>query len=134
MPIKVTCGQGHKLNVPDNLAGRKVRCPRCKDVVAVPGLEETDVEHEALPAPTAVKKTAKPAAPGPEGRPEDEIDDQPPRKGKFGPNPGRSRLPLILGLVALLVVLAGAAAGAYLLFWPEQRRPSPNGSGTVKPS
>ncbi len=35
MPIKVTCPNGHKLNAPDNLAGRTVQCPKCKASVLI---------------------------------------------------------------------------------------------------
>lgn len=59
MPIQVTCGQGHKLNVPDNLAGRKVRCPRCQQVVGVP---QEQVTLPQAPAPT--KRREAPAAKG----------------------------------------------------------------------
>ena len=36
MPIRFRCPTGHRLSVPESRAGKKVRCPRCKDVVQVP--------------------------------------------------------------------------------------------------
>jgi len=35
MSIVVECAQGHKLRVNDDLAGRKIRCPKCQSVVTV---------------------------------------------------------------------------------------------------
>jgi hypothetical protein len=47
MPIPVACDCGKKLRVKDELAGRKVRCPECKGVVAVPAPPKS-AEDEAL--------------------------------------------------------------------------------------
>jgi hypothetical protein len=37
MPVRATCPNGHTLNLDDKFAGKKVRCPRCSAVIAVPG-------------------------------------------------------------------------------------------------
>lgn len=37
MSIPVKCPNGHRLKVPDEYAGRSVRCPRCKQQFGVPG-------------------------------------------------------------------------------------------------
>jgi len=37
MPLRVRCPTGHKLIVPDDRAGRSLRCPRCGEVTLVPG-------------------------------------------------------------------------------------------------
>ncbi|HEX5103619.1 MAG TPA: hypothetical protein VFV87_07410, partial [Pirellulaceae bacterium] len=37
MPLRVRCPTGHKLIVPDDRAGRSLRCPRCGEVTQVPG-------------------------------------------------------------------------------------------------
>ena len=39
MPLRVKCPAGHKLIVPDDRAGRTLRCPRCGEEVVVPGEE-----------------------------------------------------------------------------------------------
>ena len=44
MAIKVTCSCGRVLNVKDELAGKKGRCPSCGNVLQVPTLEEAAVE------------------------------------------------------------------------------------------
>lgn len=43
MPIPITCGAcGRKLKVKDELAGKKVRCPECRETVAVPKPHDDD--------------------------------------------------------------------------------------------
>jgi hypothetical protein len=43
MPIPITCGAcGRKLKVKDELAGKRVRCPDCRETVAVPKPQEDD--------------------------------------------------------------------------------------------
>ncbi len=45
MPIALECDCSKKLRVKDELAGRKIRCPECKGVIAVP-VPEVEVEPE----------------------------------------------------------------------------------------
>lgn len=42
MPIALSCPCGRSLNVKGDLAGRKIRCPECQDVLKVPGGEEEE--------------------------------------------------------------------------------------------
>lgn len=49
MPITLPCACGKSFRVKDELAGRKVRCPGCGGVLAVP-TPEADVEAAALEA------------------------------------------------------------------------------------
>jgi hypothetical protein len=44
MPISFQCGCGRTLRVKDELAGRRVRCPGCSTVLAVP---KPDIEYDA---------------------------------------------------------------------------------------
>jgi hypothetical protein len=37
MPLRIKCSSGHTLIVPDDRAGRRLRCPRCQAEVVVPG-------------------------------------------------------------------------------------------------
>lgn len=71
MPISIICtGCKKKLTVPDTAAGKKVRCPSCQAVIAVPAAEEfvepeddfvePDEETAVAEAPLPAKK--KPAA------------------------------------------------------------------------
>ena len=57
MPIEVVCVNGHQLRVKDESAGKKVRCPSCREVVRVPlpdpgGSSDSpgDLSFEALSA------------------------------------------------------------------------------------
>ena len=49
MPLRVRCPAGHKLIVPDDRAGRTLRCPRCGEEVVVPGGEVREGEAPAEP-------------------------------------------------------------------------------------
>jgi hypothetical protein len=118
MSIRVTCGQGgHKLNVPDNLAGRKVRCPMCQAIIAVPpaatpSLDPDDVppaaEQTTLAPSTAAQRGAKPARP------------RAPARKRGG---GGWKWLLVLG-GGLMVVLVAAGLG-YFVFMPKKTGPSP---------
>lgn len=38
MPIPVTCEAcGKSLKVPDKLAGKKAKCPKCREIIRIPG-------------------------------------------------------------------------------------------------
>src|SRR5688572_12575630 len=54
MPLRVKCPTGHKLIVPDDRAGRSLRCPRCGQVTVVPGerIERPAAKSELLVAAT----------------------------------------------------------------------------------
>lgn len=57
MPLRVSCPCGQNLNIPDHLAGKVVKCPKCQKGIKVPG--------EAKPAASAspAKTPSRPAAP-----------------------------------------------------------------------
>jgi hypothetical protein len=40
MPIKIKCPNGHLLAVKDDLAGKRIRCPKCEQTVLVPAAED----------------------------------------------------------------------------------------------
>jgi len=52
MPINLNCPCGRALNIKDEFAGRKIRCPACKSVLAVPAApkEPEDLALEVLRA------------------------------------------------------------------------------------
>ena len=58
MPIQVTCQCGQKLAVKDELAGKRVKCPKCKQPLAIPGLGAPASESPAAggQASTAAKR------------------------------------------------------------------------------
>jgi hypothetical protein len=70
-PMETRCPHcERKLNVPENLNGKKVRCPGCKDAFVV------DLDGDEAPAEAAV--TTKPRRPTPP--PPAEVDDDRPRR------------------------------------------------------
>ncbi|MFM7929543.1 MAG: hypothetical protein ACKO9Q_17690 [Pirellula sp.] len=59
MPLRVTCQCGVALNVPETMAGKGVKCPKCQSVIAV----GTQAKPAATPKPASAKPAAaKPAA------------------------------------------------------------------------
>ena len=63
MPLKIKCPEGHELVVPIQRAGRRVRCPICKNTVVVPTVDaETLARHKRTAIqPTTKKKKARTA-------------------------------------------------------------------------
>lgn len=53
MALRITCPQGHVLNVKESARGKKVRCPTCQTLMKVGG------------APTSTQASPKPASPKP---------------------------------------------------------------------
>ena len=58
MPIRVTCQCGQSLNVPDSMAGKSGKCPKCQQLVKIPLAASADAGAPAKAAATA--KKAKP--------------------------------------------------------------------------
>jgi len=58
MPLRVNCQCGVALNVPDTMAGKQVKCPKCQKVIPVgaPGAQTPAVKTPA-PKPPAAKPT-----------------------------------------------------------------------------
>lgn len=63
MPIQITCPCGTLLRIPDNVAGRNVKCPKCNAIVAVPATPVTSPPAPPKPAPPTV--AAAPVKPAP---------------------------------------------------------------------
>jgi hypothetical protein len=59
MPIAVQCSCGQKLNVPDNLAGKQGKCPKCQQLLKIP-------MTGSAPAAAAPAAVAPRAAAGPD--------------------------------------------------------------------
>ena len=62
MTIRFSCTAGHKLSVPDDLAGRKVRCPTCNTKVSVPAQSTVDDGSTQKPPIAAPPVAAPPVA------------------------------------------------------------------------
>jgi hypothetical protein len=90
MPILVACKCGKKLRVKDELAGKRVKCPGCAQVVAVPAvgeppeLEEVEPVEERVAVPPAARRPKPTARP----EPQDEGEEGPRRsRGSDSPTP-----------------------------------------------
>jgi DNA-directed RNA polymerase subunit RPC12/RpoP len=67
MPIALSCRCGRSLRLKDELAGKKIRCPECSSILAVPAKknEADDLVLEVLSAEDdegAVKRSPRRAA------------------------------------------------------------------------
>lgn len=74
MPVSLSCDCGKKLKVKDELAGKKIRCPGCSDVLIVPaGVSRgSDLAKQAIRAvPPPLRRRADP---------DDDDDDDLPRR------------------------------------------------------
>ena len=61
MPISFQCPHcGRPTRVADDLAGRRIRCPGCKEPVSVPCEEIIDVEDLQIAAPQTARRTRRP--------------------------------------------------------------------------
>ena len=56
MPIKVKCKCGKILSAPDTLAGKKAKCPKCKQIIQIP----TPAVDRAPSPPPVAQRTASP--------------------------------------------------------------------------
>jgi hypothetical protein len=73
MPIPLSCQCGRSLRVKDEFAGRKVKCPSCAAVLAVPKPEPEPVPSEEDEAYNVLS--------------EDSGEEARPRSGKYQPDP-----------------------------------------------
>ena len=53
MPIAATCACGKKLQVKDELAGKKVRCPDCKQPLTIPAAKPAPAKPPAAASPSS---------------------------------------------------------------------------------
>lgn len=61
MPIAVQCSCGQRLNVPDNLAGKQGKCPKCQQLLRIPSAQSGG-NAPVAPAPAAAPQRANPPA------------------------------------------------------------------------
>jgi hypothetical protein len=63
MPIKLTCSCGQTLNVPENLAGKTGKCPKCQKPIQIPNPAASKTAAPAAAKPVAgTPAQTKPAA------------------------------------------------------------------------
>src|SRR5262249_4154612 len=119
MPISLSCPCGARLNAPDTTAGKKVKCPKCGDPIAVPAAAGFEVVDEK-PVPAArprrrVEDDEDDDRPARSRRRDDDEDDRPrkkKRKAKSGGVPvwawaTGGGLLLVAGVVVAVLALGG---------------------------
>lgn len=113
MAIQATCDKCHTaLRIKDELAGKRVKCPRCQQVVAIPGPQTPARSQPTIPKGKSVPAETEPDSAGTS------------RVARARRNV--SKWWWIAGGAALL--LAGAALA--FVFWPkDESTPNPKGDG-----
>jgi hypothetical protein len=121
MPIRVRCTEcDSEYNLADKLAGKKIRCKKCENIIAVPAEEIMDVTEAADDAATAARKAAVSKSKAPAVAVADE-EDEPRRKRRHADEDdeespkrksksGKKKLPLawiIGGSVAAVLLIVG---------------------------
>src|SRR5262245_17075636 len=116
MPILVKCSEcGKSLKAKDELAGKKVKCPGCGNVLAIPTPDDDDPPAKPTrSAPKAIDEDneeraapRRPSKPVRQPVPNDEDEGpRPPRsKAKTGQGkPAEGKLQTILGILILIAV------------------------------
>jgi DNA-binding beta-propeller fold protein YncE len=134
MPLIVQCECGKQLRVKEELAGKRIRCPECQGVVAVPAEDIAPAPPE--PRPRRPRAAATPTAEPPRRVRADEDDDteDAPAPRRRSRETARSSSNMLLWLVlgggALLVLAVLAAVGVSWLFLrPTADKPGAGGSG-----
>jgi hypothetical protein len=87
MAIPMICSCGKSLLIKPELAGKRVKCPQCKEILEVPADSsepiETNIEVEEPQKPALKYVTAKAVKPRPEPEPEEDDEDEPrPRRSR----------------------------------------------------
>ncbi len=109
------------LKIPGNLAGKRIKCPKCGDAFAVP--DEDDPPARSREGTSA--RPRKASAPPPD---EDEVQEKrrEPRRPRKKQKSGGGSTFLIVGILAgvgLLVVGGGVALA--VVFWPSAKKADP---------
>ena len=61
MPISVTCSCGKTFAAPDNLAGKRVKCPQCGKPLDIPHPTSSSQQARSRKSKTTKSKTTKPS-------------------------------------------------------------------------
>ncbi len=122
MAISVACPECRaKLNAPDVAAGKRVKCPKCQALVAVPAAESPAfevIDEPAAPAtPSTPKKRLRPQVVAAD----DDEEEAPSRRRKKGKDASQAMLIRnIVGSVVLVILLCVAGYIYYTKFFAGQ--------------
>jgi hypothetical protein len=96
-----------KLQMPEDLAGKKVRCSSCKEIVMAPERESSDaIQSGAAPAAVAAGKPRSKADAGPD----DDRDDDRPKRGSRNDGAKAATMGAGIGVGAILLIVLGGGA------------------------
>lgn len=121
MSISISCDCGKELKIKDGLAGKKIRCPECQEILNVPAAESEEAE---IPVPK--KASSKSPAAGiakvkrqvVEQNDDDDEEERPSRKNnkkKKSKKQPSNNLPMILGIGGGAVVVIGIIVAVVLI-------------------
>jgi predicted Zn finger-like uncharacterized protein len=116
MPIRTTCPHCQTVyTLADNLAGKKVRCKNCDEVIAVRGAAARDTEERIQEGPgrgvpARSVREEEPARPRRRSR-----DGEPPRPRKRSGMSGVLVIGLVVGILGLFLIGGGIVAAVMLL-------------------
>jgi hypothetical protein len=123
MAIAVACSCGKQLHVKDELGGKKIKCPACQTVLAVPGLGDSEAEPAVQVLKPGVPKPALRATIVEDDADDDDLADLPARTKKKK-KAMRVKKSYALwwalgggGLLISLLVCCGGGYGVYYLWW-----------------
>jgi predicted Zn finger-like uncharacterized protein len=113
MPTTVDCPNcSRKLRIPDELLGKKVKCPQCGNAfvasASAPAPQEMEEEEAPAPPPRAAGTPARRAAAPPPAEDEEQYEDEPPARRRRGGNggdlkPHRGQMIMLLGILSFFV-------------------------------
>ncbi|HZU38752.1 MAG TPA: hypothetical protein VFA18_22685 [Gemmataceae bacterium] len=132
MPIPMSCTCGRSFYIKDELAGKRIRCPSCQAILAVPAAEEEPLEVAArtseqqpdgdeLPARTPAAATRPAPARQPEParkkkkRPWDEVEPRRSRRSEDEGWFGRTNAGVIGGLLMIIIAIVWFTVGFFAL-------------------
>jgi predicted Zn finger-like uncharacterized protein len=117
MPIRTTCPQCQTVyTLADNLAGKKVRCKNCDEVIAVrAGAAKRDTEERIQKGPDRSESARAISEDEPRPRRRNRDADHEPRPRKRGGMSGVLVIGLIVGFLGLLLIGGGIVAAVLLL-------------------
>jgi hypothetical protein len=123
MPILTPCpGCGKQYQLPDEMRGRKVRCPKCAETLLVGGAAAEEEIPEVLPADGERGDDPLPQRPGRVSAP---CPAAPAPRGGAPPVPAKSKTGILLlvgGLVVgVLMLLCAGGAGLGWFVWSRVR-------------
>ena len=123
MPIAVTCTEcGASMKVKDELAGKRIRCRQCSEVVAVPRPAEDDdaLLDQLVEEEHASETFDEETAAAPRARRKSAAKPERPAKSRSGAGGAAAKSFLVIGVVAAVSLLVLCGGGAAVMMYLAQ--------------